>query len=828
MSASQQIQTPEGLGTVDEKGRLVIELDDGGLLIKTDWKPKQAANDGESRKHTGNLAEGMSEYKLSEIGEDILRGIQSDELSRREWLEGLTEAVEMLGLRVKKPGASSDDSAAPLEGMSTFDHPILLQSTLRFQADFDTEMLPADGPVKVRNDATAPPSDAQPGLGHNGGPSMDLPDQTEDDLAQDLEVDMNHYLTHTATEYYPDTKRMAFRLGLYGGAIKKVYDCPLRLRPVSESIQIDDLIVDHSATDIQSAALTGRVTHRIKMQNSMVRRMIKAKVFRDVRDDLVQPSPDNNMLDEAENRAQGITSFSLLPTDHPHIIYEVSTGLDPADVDDGDSDGIYRPYKVTIEKDSRLVLAIRRNWREDDALMMPRREYVKFSYVEGLGFYPIGLIHILGNVVKTLTAAYRLIVDAGMFANFPGFLYSDELGHQLTNQFRVAPGTGVPIQTHGKPIDSMIANIPYREVGATFLQFVEHLEEVGKALGGEVAAPLQEGSSTMPVGTMLAAIEQAVKPLKGVFKGLHRSQAEEFQLLRERFMENPSALWRYNERPSRDWQEEEFVQALKNCNLVPQADPNTSSQLQRVAIAGAVEQLAEKAPMAHNIIPVLKFLHRMLLVPDGGEGLLKTEQEFDAAQQAAAQAQQKPGGPAAQDPALTQAKVQLTQAQIGKVQAEIQNEGADLQDKAADRQQKAASQVVESQDRAADRASHLQIAEMNATVARQKVGSDLAQAGAEDHADSMESERQRSHDAGLATQTQQHQAGMAAQDHQHQAGLAAQQAVNTAAEGGAQRQHETGMAERQAMNSAADGGAQREHEEKMAKAKPAAKKKGSK
>ena len=803
-----EIQTDDGPGTVDAQGRLVIETSDGGLIIRHDWKPKgRAANEGESRKHTANLALYLSKNQLAEIGDELLRGIQSDLLSRSEWLEGLREAVEMLGLRVKKPGASADDSAAPLEGMSTFDHPMLLQAVVRFQADFTTEMLPADGPVKVRNDATAPPGDqpdATPGIGDNGGPPMGMSDDNEDDLAHDLEQDMNHYLTSVATEYYPDTNRMAFRLGLFGGAFKKVYDCPLRKRPVSESIELADLIVDHSCTDIQSAALVGRVTHRVEMKNSMLRRLIKAKVYRDVRDELQQPSPDDDVLDQAEQRAQGINPFSTLPTDHPHIVYETSCGLDPEDVGDGDSDGIYRPYKVTIEKDSRLVLSIRRNWAEDDKMMMPRREYVKYSYVEGLGFYPIGLIHILGNTVKTLTAAYRMIVDSGMFALFPGGLKADVGGHQTSNQLRIAPGTFADIQTGGKPISEIFMALPYKDVSATFLQFVQHMEEVGKALGGEVATPLQEGSATMPVGTMIAAIEQAVKPMKGVFKGLHRSQAEEFQLLRDRFLENPSALWRYNARPSRDWQEDELIQALNDCNLVPQADPNTSSQIQRVGIAGAIEQLAEKSPMAHKIIPVLKFIYRMLNVPEGGAQFLETEEAFEQKMAAQAQQGQKPG-PAAQDPALTQAKVALTQAQTGKVQAEIQSEGSDLQDKAADRQQKAASQVVESQDRAADRASHVQIAEMKLQGDKQKLGAGMMESAAEQHADAVEGERKRQHDASLAAAGQQHEAGMAVQDHQHQAGLAAQQ-----------QQHQASMGLQQGISSAAEGGAQREHEEKIA------------
>jgi hypothetical protein len=747
---------------VDDRGRLHIETPDGGLIIRSQWK---GADNTESKKHTANLADGMSKMQLAVLADELLRGIQADELSRREWLEGLATSVEMLGLQLKRSGAAADDSAAPLEGMSSFDHPLLLQAVIRFQADFVSEMLPSDGPVKVRSDETEAPT------GMDNQPQS----QTKDDLSADLEIDMNHYLTTTATEYYSDTTRMAFRIGLFGGGFKKVYDCPLRKRPVSESIQINDMIVDHSATDIQNASLMGRVTHRIRMSGPMVRRMVKAGVYRDV--DLVEPKDNPDPLEQAERRAQGQTIHSPLTADHPHTVFECSTGLDPADVSDGASDEGYRPYKVTIEETSREILSVRRNWTEGDPLRMPRGEYVKYSYIDGLGFYPIGLIHILGNTVRALTAAFREFLDAGMFANFPGFLYADTGGRQLTNEFRVAPGSGAPVQTGGQPIGQMVMPLPYKSPDQAFMAFIQHLEQSGKALGGEVSAPLSEGRANMPVGTMLAAIEQAVKPLKGVFKGLHRSQAEEFQLLRDRFKENPTALWRWNEKPAREWQEEEFLQALADVNLVPMADPNTSSQVQRIAIAGALFQLAQAAPMLFELRDTALRLMRMIGVPDP-EALLSSEEAIQAKQAAQAQGQQPRGG-AAQDPALNAAKTQLAQAQAGqagaqtkKLLAEAQTTGSDLANDAADRQAKAASQVVESQDREADRQSHLAIAQMKERTEQVKTGAGMVQGAVQAHGDAVEAEKERSHEA---TQT-------------------AKTAVNDAAEGDAQRVHQTQIA----------------------------------
>lgn len=750
--AARKITTDDGMeGVLDDAGRLVIPQPDGGVIYRVNWREKTT----ESTQHTANLATTQSETALYTLADELLREIDADDRSRREYLDSLAKAIEMLGIRLEDPHSADNDSSAPLEGMSTFRHPLLLQSAIRFQADFVAEMLPTDGPIKIRDDSPEPPT-GTPGM---DSLPADLPGVTSNDLADALEKDLNHYLTKTASEYYPDTTRMAFRVGLMGPGFKKVYHCPIRKRPVSESIDVEDLIVNYAATDLGNAE---RVTHRIKMQHSKLRRMIKLGVYRDV--ELGTPRLERDPVEQAQDRATGVNPIAALPADHPHVIYECCTERDV----EGDD---FLPYKITIDKDSRQVLAIYRNWDQDDKLKLRRKEIVDYGYLNALGFYPLGLVHILGNTVRALTAAFRELLDSGMFANFPGFLYSADAGKQLTNQFRVAPGSGAPIQTGGKPISQVISPLPYKDLGAGFMQFIQHLEENGKALGGEASVPLSEGTASMPVGTMLAQIEQTLKPIKGVFKGLHRSQAEEFQLLKQRFREDPEALWRYNPKPARQWEVDEFLTALDSADLVPMADPNTASQVQRIAIAWAMLELAKTAPyLFHERDTALRFM-RMIGIPDP-EGILATAEEI--AQAKAAMAPQPPAGAKAPNPALDQANAQKAQAQAGlaqaqtqaalsKVQSEGQENAADLADKEEERKLKAAEMLAESNERDADRQSHLAIAQINHSTAITKTGADLTKAGAEHGIEAQEAERQRQHEVGMAGAAQQHQAGMAAQ-----------------------------------------------------------------
>jgi hypothetical protein len=760
MSTSvRTIRTDDGYtGTLDAQGRLNIPTPDGGTIIRINWQEKRSGKTS----HGENLAVGMNPSKLYALADDLIREIQADDRTRADYLQTLAKAIEMLGIRIEEQRSSDNDSSAPLEGMATFRHPLLFQSAIRFQADFVAELLPSGGPVKVQDDSGTPP----PGVSGMDNQPPELAGLTTNDIAKALEKDFNHYLTTTASEYYPDTTRMAFWVGLMGGGFKKVYHCPLRKRPVSESIDVNDLIVDHSATDLRNAA---RVTHRIKIRHVQLRRMIRAKVYRDV--ELGQPMQKQDAVEQAQSRATGVAFINTLPSDHLHTLYECATDRDIEDDD-------YLPYKITVDLDSREVLSIYRNWDEDDDLKLSRQEIVKYSYLDALGFYPLGLVHVLGNTVRALTAAFREFLDAGMFGNFPGFLYSDDAGKQLTNLFRVAPGSGMPIKTGGKPIGEVIMNLPYKSPDAAFMAFIQHMEESGKALGGEASVPLNEGTSNMPVGTMLAQIEQTLKPIKGVFKGLHRSQAEEFQLLKQRFREDPGALWRFNKKPARQWEEAEFLTALDNAELVPMADPNTMSQVQRIAIAWAMVELAEKAPyLFHERDTALRFM-RMIGIPDP-EGIMATAAEIQQAQQAMG----APKGKQA-NPQLDAAKADEAEASAGlkKAQTQATLEGLQItgQESAAaqaqaqgEREFKATEILTEAQERDADRKAELAKTQINQHAVALKTGAELVKAAAKGHADEASAHQDRAHETGLGAADAAHEHVQGALSRAHEQQMAA-------------------------------------------------------
>ena len=469
-----------------------------------------------------------------------------------------------------------------MEGISRVRHPLLLEAVLRFQANARSELLPTDGPVKIRDDGSSEQSA----------------------LADALEKDLNHFLTATAKEYYPDTDRMLLMLGFGGTSFKKLYFCPLRNRPVSETVDAIDLIVNNNATDLSNAK---RVTHRVMMKPSTVKRLQILGVYRSL--DLSTPNaPELDSVQREKKATEGIAPESNNPEDRDRELYECYCELNIKGFEHklrGKETGLEIPYRVTIDVSTREVLSVVRDFNKDtEDLPEARRTFVKYSFVPGFGFYDIGLLNILGNTTNAITAAWRELLDAGMYSNFPGFLMADIGARQNTNIFRVPPGGGALVKTGGVPIQQAIMPLPYKEPSTALMSLVDNIATTGMRVGGTSELQVGEGRPEAPVGTTLALIEQATKIMNSVHKRLHAAQAEEFQLLVELFREHPESFWQRNRRPALQWDEQTFLQALSDCELIPQADPNTSSHAQRVMKIMALKQLQAAQPSLYDPIAI--------------------------------------------------------------------------------------------------------------------------------------------------------------------------------------------------------------------------------
>jgi hypothetical protein len=695
---------------MDQKGNILeIEHGDGSISISLDGRPLDEAGEGEPKDWFDNLVDDIDEMELYRISDELLRGVKDDIDSRKEWIENRATGIKLMGLKLEIPGLQGAADGAPIEGMSKVRHPLLLEAVLRFQANARSELLPTDGPVKIRDD-------------DNNSTFQ------EDQLAQALETDLNHFLTTTATEYYPDTDRMLLMLGFGGTAFKKVYYCPLRNRPVSETVDADDLIVNNAATDLRNAK---RITHRSYMRPSIVKRLQILGVYKDI-DLSIARLPTLDSVQKEKNSQQGIAlSQSGNPDDRDREIYEIYCELDIQGFEHkykGKVSGLEIPYRVTIDTSSKQILSIVRNYDEDDQeLPEARINFVKYSFVPGLGFYDIGLLHILGNTTNAITAAWRELLDAGMYSNFPGFLMADTGARQNTNIFRVPPGGGALVKTGGMPLNQAIMPLPYKEPSGALMSLVQNMAETGMRIGGTSEQQVGEGRADAPVGTTLAMIDQATKMLNAVHKRMHSAQAEEFRLLVRTFKDNPESFWQRNKQPAYQWDQDTFLKAIEDYELTPQADPNTASHTQRIMKVTGLMQLMGNAPELFDKKAVITDAMQVMgwnnpdqffsKTPQGGlesmlsnpmvlkglGDLLIKKQDSDTKKlvgeaQAAelhAKAQQIPQE-GAQAGGLNPMDAQIKQAQL---QADLQLKGADLQLKQA---QIAEVQAKGQADRTAD------------------------------------------------------------------------------------------------------------------------------
>ena len=569
-----------GLPQINADGSMQLELPDGSLHIDLNPAPER-----DEDSFAENLAEILEDGELDLLSSEIMEGIDADKNSRTEWLEQVTKGIDLLGLKVESPRIDVG-SSAPLEGMSTVRHPMMQQALLLFQANFRGELLPGAGPVKTQC----------------------FGDQTQetDDEAEMLAEDMNYWFTQVATEYYPDTMRMAYQYGFCGHGIKKVYYCPIRRRPASESVPMDNFIIANSATDLRNAE---RITQVLKMSKNVLKRMQLVGAYRKI--DLQTPSPDPaNSLREKIANIEGVKANPQRSEDYQYDIMECYCNLNIPGYehkdDKGKETGLALPYRVCIESSSRKILSIHRDWDEEDEDCLRKDTFVDYVFIYGFGYYGMGLLHLLGNSAVAATGAWRLFIDALMFANFPGLLYLKRGNRQTNNTFRVPPGGAAPVDGGGnQDIRQSIMALPYKPPDPASIQFVENVIATAERLGGTAQTQIAEGKQEAPVGTTLAILEQQTKAMSAVHKSAHTSQAKEFQLLRDLFRQYPETLMsagrRNRKRRSKEpWTRERLVAALDNYDIVPVADPNTPTHMHRIAKGVIIKQLQSANPQLYD------------------------------------------------------------------------------------------------------------------------------------------------------------------------------------------------------------------------------------
>jgi|AntAceMinimDraft_12_1070368.scaffolds.fasta_scaffold05563_3 hypothetical protein len=548
----------------DESGIEIEELEDGGVEIS--FGPSK--NDDEEGEFGENLAELLDESVLEELSTELIDLVEADVGSRKEWADTFVKGLDVLGFKYEERTEPWDDACGVY---ST----ILAEAAIRFQAETMSETFPAAGPVKTK--------------------ILGKVTKEKEEAAERVRTDMNYQLTDRMVEYRPEHERMLYSLGLAGSAFKKVYFDPGMGRQVSIYVPAEDVIVPYGASNIEQAE---RVSHVMRKTKNEMKRLMSQGFYRDIELGEPESFPSDIEKKKAEEGGYSITS------DERYTVLEIHADLCIEGVDDAEDD-LAKPYVVTIERGTNEVLAVRRNWDEEDPLTLKRDHFVHYVYVPGFGFYGLGLIHIIGGYARAGTALIRQLVDAGTLSNLPGGLKSRGL-RVKGDDTPIAPGEFRDVDVPSGNIKDNIMMLPYKEPSQTLLALLQRITDEGRRLGAISDMNVSDMSANAPVGTTLALLERQLKPMAAVQSRVHYAMKLEFKLLKGIIAEYAPEDYQYEP-------DSGLARARKDdyamVDVIPVSDPNSSTMAQRVVQYQAVFQMAQSAPQIYD----LPYLHRQMI-----------------------------------------------------------------------------------------------------------------------------------------------------------------------------------------------------------------------
>ena len=562
-----QIENPEGV---------IVGMDG----IEVDLMPEDDTEDFDA-----NLAETMDKGDLQKVASDLVEMVDADINSRKDWVEMYVKGLDVLGMKY-------EERTEPWNGACGVFSTVLTEAAVRFQSETIIETFPAQGPVKTE--------------------IIGAIDKLKEEAAERVREDMNYQITEVMQEYRPEHERMLYNLGLAGAAFKKVYFDPSLGRQVSMFIPAEDIIIPYGASSANTAE---RLTHVMRKTKNELKKLQVAGFYRD--EDLGEPIAIHTDVEKKKAEDQGYN----LTDDDRYQILEIHVDYDLPGYEDEDE--IARPYVITIERGTNEVLAIRRNWNQDDEKKLKRQHFVQYTYVPGFGAYGLGLIHLIGGYARAGTSIIRQLVDAGTLANLPGGLKARGLRIK-GDDTPINPGEFRDVDVPSGTVRDNIMMLPYSEPSQVLAGLLDRITEEGRRLGSIADMNVSDMSANAPVGTTLALLERQLKTMSAVQARVHYSMKQEFKLLRDIIRDNTQPEYSFDPSSGERKAKQEDYDMV---DVIPVSDPNSATMAQRIMQYQAVIQLAQGAPQIYD----LPQLHRQMIEVLGiknGDKLVPVEDDM--------------------------------------------------------------------------------------------------------------------------------------------------------------------------------------------------------
>ena len=558
---------PQGMApTEDDPVVMEIEID-----MEPDDGVEEALPAGED--FNDNLAELVDPSVLASLASELEADIDNDRMSRKDWEQAYIDGLKLLGLKY-------EERNEPWTGACGVFHPMITEAVVRFQSETITETFPAAGPVRTKIVGKETPE--------------------KKDAAARVEADMNYQLTERMVEFRPEHEKLLWNLPAAGSAFKKVYFDPSIDRQVSVFIPAEDIILPYGVSD---ARASHRVTHVMRKTKNDIIKLQQAGFYVDC--DIGEPERTRDDISKAKDEETGFSDIN----DDRFVLYECHVDLDIKGYEDKDDDGeptgIMLPYVVTLLRGTGTILAIRRNWKENDPYRQRRQHFVQYNYIPGFGPYGFGLFHLIGGFAKSATSIMRQLVDAGTLANLPGGLKSRGLRIK-GDDTPIAPGEFRDVDLASGAIRDNILPLPYKEPSQTLFTLLTSIVEEGRRFAATADMKVSDMSAQAPVGTTLALLERQLKVMTAVQARVHYALKQELNLIKGVISDYAENSYDYEPDTGKAFDRNADFEQVE---IIPVSDPNAATLSQRVVQYQAVIQLAQSAPQIYD----LPKLHRGML-----------------------------------------------------------------------------------------------------------------------------------------------------------------------------------------------------------------------
>jgi len=394
-------------------------------------------------------------------------------------------------------------------------------------------------------------------------------------------------------------------LPLAGSTFKKVYYDGALDRAVSKFVPAENLIVPYEANDLETCP---NITHVVKINLNELRKQQVSGFYLDI--PVLPQQGGSSSLSQEINELSGMEPSQI---DYDCTLLECHVDLDLDGYEDvgkdGEPTGIKIPYIVTISQDNGEILAIRRNYAEADPQKKKIQYFVHYKFLPGFGFYGLGLIHTIGGLSRTATAALRQLIDAGTLSNLPAGFKARGLRIR-DDEDPIQPGEFRDVDAPGGAIRDSLMPLPFKGPDSTLFQLLGFVVQAGQRFATITDLKVGDGNQQAAVGTTIAMMEQGSRVMSAVHKRLHYAMRMEFKLLSKVMADSLPPEYPYAiEGAETSVKAQDFDDRV---DIIPVSNPNVFSQAQRIALAQTQMQLAAQAPEMHNMYEVYRDMYEAL------------------------------------------------------------------------------------------------------------------------------------------------------------------------------------------------------------------------